>query len=83
MYCTATTIRGRHPQVDAEGQTALHSAVSHNEDPTYSRILIAAGCKPDQKTNWSLTPLVCAISEGRCEPIRILVENGADVNLIA
>jgi ankyrin repeat protein len=68
-------------QCDIEGQTALHYAAEHHGDIAYYRPLIEANSDPNHPTRNGLTPLITVILEGWIEPVRYLIENGANIHL--
>jgi ankyrin repeat protein len=68
-------------QHDVEGQTALHYAAAHHGDLAYYRPLIEANSDPNHPTRYGFTPLATVIQEGWVEPVRYLIENGADIQL--
>ena len=64
--------------VDLEGNTALH--VAAEQSPDMCRQLVAAGVAVDARNHAGLTPLHCAVLEGRRPVIELLVGLGANVN---
>lgn len=72
---------GADPNVQEEdGQTALWLAVIH-ERIDLCRLLLAHRADPNLALKDSgITPLISAIINKSMEPVKVLVENGADVN---
>ena len=62
----------------ADGTTALHWAVYHNEVALLRR-LIAAGADVNARNDYDATPLSEAVVTGNVEVIRLLLKAGADV----
>lgn len=63
----------------ADGMTALHWAVWH-EDPTLVRKLLRAGAKPTSANRYGVTPLSLACTNGHAEIVEQLLGAGADAN---
>ncbi|MFO7276545.1 MAG: ankyrin repeat domain-containing protein [Pseudomonadota bacterium] len=74
----ATRPRPDVNQRTADGTTALHWAVYHNDVETVRRLL-AAGADPNARNDYGSTPLAEAAMLGNVEVIRRLLDAGADV----
>lgn len=67
-------------QVQGDGMTALHWAVS-NDDHHMTRVLLAAGARVNASTRLEAqTPLLIACSNGSAGMIRLLLDAGAGIN---
>jgi ankyrin repeat protein len=63
----------------ADGMTALHWAVRH-DDPTLVRKLLRAGAKASSANRYGVTPLAIACTNGSAEIVEQLLNAGADAN---
>jgi uncharacterized protein len=63
----------------ADGTTALHWAVRHNDLAT-AGALIQAGADVKGATRYGVTPMALAATNGSAAMIRMLLDGGADVN---
>lgn len=63
----------------ADGMTALHWAVRHDEIDT-AKALLAAGADPKAQNRYGITPLSIACTNGNATVIRLLLAAGADAN---
>lgn len=65
-----------------KGWTALHEAASKGNIDII-RALIKAGAVVNSQTGdyWKSTPLVIAVGTGHIEPVKLLLDTGADINL--
>jgi ankyrin repeat protein len=63
----------------ADGMTALHWAVYHDDLPTVS-LLIKAGANAQAANLYGVTPLSVACTNGNTEIVTMLLDAGADVN---
>jgi hypothetical protein len=70
---------------DQQGRTALHVAVEAREpDHRVNRLIkrmLECGVSPDPQTNEGVTPLMLAVQAKRTGVARLLLEEGADLNL--
>jgi len=63
----------------ADGMTALHWAIRHNDLET-ARMLLRAGAKPDVATRYGVTPLYFACENANAAMIDLLLRSGVDPN---
>ncbi len=63
----------------ADGMTALHWAVRHDDLAT-AKALLAAKANPKAENRYGVTPLSLACTNGSAAMITLLLEAGADVN---
>jgi ankyrin repeat protein len=66
-------------EAQADGMTALHWAVWH-DDPTLVRKLLRAGAKANSANRYGVTPLSLACTNGSGEIVEQLLDAGADAN---
>jgi lipoprotein-anchoring transpeptidase ErfK/SrfK len=64
---------------DSDGSTALAVAVSRNDEPA-ARLLLESGTDPD---DGDLSPLERAVRAGTKDMVALLIEHGADVNVLS
>lgn len=64
----------------ADGTTALHWAVFHDESALVAKLL-AQGCVPDVTNRYGVSPLSIACENGSASATKLLLEAGADSNL--
>ncbi|HEY8509633.1 MAG TPA: ankyrin repeat domain-containing protein [Steroidobacteraceae bacterium] len=77
------SLLGARPRPDvnqrsADGTTALHWAVYHNDVDTVRRLL-KAGANPNAKNDYGSTPMSEAAVVGNVEVLKLLLDAGADV----
>lgn len=63
----------------ADGMTALHWVVYHDDDDT-ARALIKAGAKVDATNRYGVAPLSIACTNGNADVVEMLLTAGADAN---
>jgi ankyrin repeat protein len=63
----------------ADGMTALHWAVYH-DDPGTAKLLIKAGANARAANRYGVTPLSLACTNGNTEIVELLLQAGADAN---
>jgi uncharacterized protein len=63
----------------ADGTTALHWAV-HHDDLAAVKALLAAGAESSSTNNYGITPLSLACVNGNADVVRALLASGADPN---
>lgn len=63
------------------GQTALHFAIGHN-NTLCAEILLDSGANVDAVDGNGLTPLELAVSKASCGPIKLLVEQNANMDFV-
>jgi ankyrin repeat protein len=63
----------------ADGMTALHWAV-HHDDPKTTALLINAGANAKASNRYGVTPLSLACTNGNGEIVELLLKAGADAN---
>lgn len=64
----------------ADGTTAMHWAAYHDQAAVVDK-LIAAGCKPDEKNRYGITPLLLACENGNERIARALLKAGAKADV--
>jgi hypothetical protein len=77
--------RNHTPDVDTYKATAegLYDAASNGNATAVEQILDAGGKKYINELTDNQTPLIAAVSNGNLAVVRVLIENGADVNATA
>jgi ankyrin repeat protein len=66
-------------QAQADGMTALHWALYH-DDLEIARLLIGAGAKVGAANRYGVTPLSLACASGNATTVELLLDAGADPN---
>ena len=64
----------------ADGMTALHWAVYHNQ-ASQVEVLIRAKCNVNASTRYKVTPLAIAATHRETETVKLLLDAGADVDV--
>jgi hypothetical protein len=67
--------------VDHGLHTPLHFAAKHNDSIAYLKPLIRAGIDVNAKTEYSYTPLICAVYQNHHQALNYLLYHGAEIDL--